>query len=61
MITKETFQRMSQDCKLDVLYDISTDIYKEVKKTKKTDSTLSAIFGFIGGLVAVLGSKIFRG
>ena len=61
-ITKETFQKMAADSKLDVLFDLTSDICTDVKGLKNRKffhNGLSLVGGILGGIVAVVGKTIF--
>lgn len=70
MTSKETFKQYPVESKLDTLFDFSVAIYEQsctkqedcedrfrkLEKRKWFDKGLSAGTGFIGGVVAILGS-----
>lgn len=73
-ITRETFEAMLVDSKLNILFDLAQDQYKcfckteiqltaldkRLNKRKKIDTTSATIAGFFGGIIAYLGDRIFK-
>ena len=73
-IARETFQRMPDSNKLDVLFDAMMDINKcscetrdhiatlekKVDHRKKIDTSVAAGTGLVGGFLAFLGSKLIK-
>jgi hypothetical protein len=61
-ITKETWMKAAPEVRDEMLYDLLAGMWKEIKTIKKwkyVNTTVCGICGFIGGITAVLGSKIF--
>ena len=61
-VSRETFEGMGTDSKLDVLYDVAFDTHRRVmalEKRKKWDKVASITGGIIGGFVAVVTKGIF--
>ena len=61
-ISRETFQGMDTDSKLDVLFDYSVAMCEDIKtlkKRKKFDTVFSGGMGFVGGFTAVLAKAVF--
>jgi len=61
-ISKETFEQMDVNSKLNVLFDyaeeaiqVAKDLDKKIEKRKKFDTVTAAAMGFLGGIVAHLG------
>jgi len=62
-ITRETFQGYDVDSKLDTLYDFAADTSRRLGRLEKKhlfDRGISAIAGFFGGIIAVLGKTVLR-
>jgi len=73
-VTRESYSRMPVENKLDVLYDSIADINrcscdtrdnlatleKKVNGKRKLDTSVSAFFGFVGGVVALISMKLFK-
>lgn len=67
-ISKETFEQLDADSKLNVLFDLIVAsnttrqaLDEKLDRKKRIDTTVSAFFGFVGGALAVLGQRIFLG
>lgn len=61
-ISRETFQGMDTDSKLDVLFDYNVMMCQDIqalKKRKKIDTIVSGGMGFLGGFTAVLAKAVF--
>ena len=61
-ISRETFQGMEWDSKLDVLFDYSVAMCEDIKvlkKRRKLDTMFSGGMGFVGGFTAVLAKVVF--
>lgn len=72
-ISRDTFEQMDTDSKLNVLFDyavnacetaktahdISEKLDKRISKGHKVDMFLAGTMGFIGGLVGFVGKAIF--
>ena len=61
-ISRETFQGMETDSKLDVLFDYSLTMCEDIKvlkKRRKLDTMFSGGMGFVGGFTAVLAKVVF--
>ena len=61
-ISRETFQGMETDSKLDVLFDYTLamcDDIQALKKRKKIDTVISGGMGFVGGFTAMLAKVVF--
>ena len=61
-ISRETFQGMETDSKLDVLFDYSLTMCEDIqalKKRKKIDTVISGGMGFVGGFTAMLAKVVF--
>jgi hypothetical protein len=66
-ISRETFCEMDTDSKLGVLFDYQQEAIKRVSeledkfdRRKKFDTAVSSFMGLVGGVLAVLGSRIFK-
>ena len=60
-ISKETFEGMDSDSKLNVLYDLAVDQHEctcrlesKFDKRQKYDLTIAGMMGFVGGFIAHL-------
>jgi hypothetical protein len=61
-ITKDTWKKAAPELRDEMLFDLVVDLRNEIKTIKKwkyVNTTVCGICGFIGGITAVLGSKIF--
>jgi len=61
-ISRETYEGMEVESKLDVLFDYSVamcDDIQALKKRKKIDTVFSGGMGFVGGFTAVLAKAMF--
>jgi hypothetical protein len=68
-ISRETFEQMNTDSKLNILFDFVVNIEKNatiargvtealaesMRQRKKFDSATAAVMGFVGGVIAHLG------
>ena len=68
-ISRETYEQMDQDSKLNVLFDYALESHKcacdvqgrieklekKVDRRKRFDTSVSAVTGVIGGFLAVIG------
>ena len=52
--SKDTFEKMPVEVKLDVLYDILSELYKNSNKRRITDRAIIILSGTIGGFIAGL-------
>jgi len=62
VITKDTFDGMDIDSKLNVLFDLSQDTHKQIcalNARKRWDKALSIIGGVFGGFIAVVAKWSF--
>ena len=66
-VTRETFKDMNIKSKVDVLFDICTKTGESVERLEKAQAKSiwwnragSTIGGVIGGILTVLGLKIFK-
>lgn len=62
-ISRETFCEMDPNSKLDVLFDYQQETFKKVaalEQRKRIDTAVSSFMGLMGGILAVLGSRIFK-
>lgn len=67
-ITRETFEQMDTDSKLNVLFDYIVsgrvkmeELNEKLDKKKRVDTTIAGISGMIGGIIAHLGQlTIFK-
>lgn len=67
-VGKDTFRQMDSDSKLNVLFDYVHDLHEgkclqdekieKLENRKRFDTTTSAVSGFIGGIVAVIGKWV---
>ena len=67
-ISRETFDQMDTDSKLNVLFDYVKDtcdvcrtLGDKLESKKKIDTGIAAIAGFVGGVIAHLGQLTFFG
>lgn len=67
-ISIQTFEAADRDVKLRILFDILTKQHsnmckmcEEFKTNKKKVTAIGAVFGFLGGLMAVIGRSLFGG
>ena len=61
-VSRESFESMATDSKLDILYDVAFDTHRRVmalEKRKRLDKIASITGGIIGGFVAVITKGIF--
>ena len=72
-ITRETFEHMNADDKLNVLFDFLNEAYRctceakenlellhaKIEKKKKIDSMIAGGGGMVGGFIAFISGKIF--
>jgi len=70
-ISRETFEQMDTDSKLNVLFDYAVDankiakiaheisegLDKKINKGHKVDMLIAGMMGFVGGLVGFLGTS----
>lgn len=70
-ISRETFEQMDSDSKLNVLFDYAVDAHKtaelahkisealdkRISKGHKVDMVVAGVMGFVGGLVGFLGTN----
>lgn len=62
-ITRETFEGMNTDSKLNVLFDYLVDSNQRLQileKRKRFDTAFSGTMGVIGGFIAMIGVKIWN-
>ncbi|MDD4390202.1 MAG: hypothetical protein PHW03_05300 [Eubacteriales bacterium] len=57
-ISKETFEKMDADSKLNVLFDYVHEIYR--KQRPIADKLMTLLGGAIGGFIATLGMKFIK-
>ena len=63
-ISKETFERMDIDSKLNTLFDITVSIdqrLQNLENRKLFNTTLSAFTGAIGGFLAIIAKWVLKG
>ena len=65
-VTKETYEKLPVENKLDVLYDYITNVHskavvieEKLDKRKGFDVTVSGFMGLVGGIVAVVGKSLY--
>jgi len=58
-VDKKTFESLSVKKQLGVLFDCIEDLRNSVRRKNKTDTVVTAIMGFLGGIVAVAGKWFF--
>lgn len=66
VIERETYEHLNLDDKVNVLFDYVKYLSKKAEETNekldrkaKVDTTMSAVMGFVGGIVAVIGKFLF--
>jgi ABC-type polysaccharide/polyol phosphate export permease len=60
-ITKETFKELKQTDKLNIMYDYIIEMHRKIftlEESKMRNTMYAGAFGFIGGAVAVLSTKL---
>jgi len=58
IITKETWEHMSQEQRDWVLFDTMKNLTNDVKSLKRWNKCTSFLGGIVGGVAAVLGIKL---
>lgn len=61
-ISRETFESMNTDSKLNILFDYTVEIHKKVKEfenRKRVDKAMSILGGAVGGFIAITMKYIF--
>lgn len=60
-VTRESFNILPTESKLVILFDYIVELHKQVselKSTKIRNTTYSTIAGFVGGAIAVFGTRL---
>ena len=59
-ITKETFECLSPDAKLNALFDLALSSCEDIQNLKKWNLSFAAVWGLIGGIIAHLGESLIK-
>lgn len=58
-ISKDNFEKLPVEAKLDVIFDCLEEISGKLKRSRKIDTAVSGVTGFLGGALTIISNWFF--